>query len=127
MVTREAEWDDYERNRMLALAIWEAGLSPCGHHSSLTSDKSNLFVIEEQTCSVCASLDRYRRIQEERDKRSLKQLGEKPAAHVPHPGDGRRTFVRQLSDLEVAERRAQRERERADTGGLVPTPDTSTQ
>lgn len=90
---------------MLGLAVYEAGVGPCGYHHSLTNDMGNFFSIENETCKVCAAAARFARIQSARDERAVK--GEQPPEAI-RPSDGRRTFVRQLSPLEVAARREQR-------------------
>jgi hypothetical protein len=85
---------------MLALGIYELGLCSCNYHVSLTSDLENVFEIEERICNVCRSVERYRRVQTERD---AQDKSDQPTE--PRPSDGRKTGVRRLSALEAAERR----------------------
>lgn len=106
VVTREPEWDDEQRNLMLALAQYKAELCDCGNHISLTDDPSNVFQPTERVCAVCAGADRYTRVQQEADE---KAIGEKPSAHTPRPSDGRRTYMRLLPPDEVAAARAKRQ------------------
>lgn len=94
---------------MLGLGIWENGLSPCGHHSTLTGDKSNFFTFEEEKCGVCASFAQYQRMVASRDESAMKPYGDNPKPEVKRPGDGRRLWVRQLSPWEVMARQASRE------------------
>ena len=104
MVTREPEFDDGDRERLLALRAYQAGVCECGVHESLTADKANVFTLEKRTCPVCRSSAQYGRVLAEEDKRAEERL--KDAAPVtPRPSDGRRVFLRQLSALEVAARR----------------------
>lgn len=105
VVVREPEWDDLERDKLLALAEYEAGVCECGYHESLTGDRDNFFTFETKTCPVCKGSEQHRRMQEEADKRATVE-GMPPSA--PRPGDGRRTFVRRLSPTEVEERRSRR-------------------
>ena len=49
----EAEWDDAERSRMLALGRYRAKVCACGYHESLTGDPSNHFTFDVRTCPVC--------------------------------------------------------------------------
>lgn len=101
MVTREAEWDDVQRDRMLGLGIYEAGICECGIHESLTSDPSNHFTFEQRTCSVCRGVARYGRMMAHSDDLARKTIGENPPPGTPDPADGRRLFVKMLSPLEV--------------------------
>lgn len=93
---------------MRAFAIYERGLCDCGFHMSLTEDRSNYFAIEERRCPVCASAAKYGRIQQDADDRAKKAQGENPPPGSPQPGDGRTTYLRRMSPVEVAEKRARR-------------------
>lgn len=112
VVTREPEWDDAERDRMLALAVYEAGVCTCGYHVSLTSDLDNTFTFEDRKCNVCAGIKRYGRLQSAQDEQADKELGPSPPPHAARAGDGRHTGVRMLTALEAAERREQLEHRR---------------
>lgn len=108
VVETEPEWDDDERTQMRGLVAFEAGVCKCGFHSSLTSDKSNYFTFEDRRCPVCAAADRQGRIQNAADDAAKKAAGENPPPGSPLPGDGRLTYIRRMSEAEVAERRARR-------------------
>lgn len=108
MVTRETEWDDLERDRMLALTIYERGICRCGFHESLTSDPENHFTFDTVTCPVCRASDQFGRVQHAQDQRAAEQRGPKAPPGQPRPEDGRRTMLRRMSATEVEERRASR-------------------
>lgn len=93
---------------MLGLSLYEAGVCECGHHSSLTNDTDNVFTFEDRRCNVCAGVARYARLQAKQDEQADKSLGDNPAPHASRAADGRRTFIRQMSPLEIAERRESR-------------------
>lgn len=105
-VTREVEWDDAEREWMLALAEFRAGVCSCGYHTSLTHDRSNYFTYENAFCPVCAGADRYARSQQDTDEAVVQAMGDKPAGILPRPDDGRTTYARMLHPDEVAARKA---------------------
>jgi hypothetical protein len=102
IVTREAEWDDRQRARMEALSIYESGVCECGFHESLATDKANVFTFETRSCPVCRGTAKFARIQGHADEQSDKSLGDNPAPGLNRSADGRRTFVRQMSPIEVA-------------------------
>lgn len=110
VVTRETEWDDRQRDRLLALGLYESGVCECGFHRKVASDTDNLFTFQTETCPVCRGVARMSRMQEREDEEEAKRLGEKPAPSTPRLADGRRTFVRQLPPAEAAEMRAQKSR-----------------
>lgn len=91
---------------MLALAQYEAGVCDCGFHESVAQDRDNFFTFDQRTCPVCRGAARYARMQAANDESAYKIHGDNPAPSVPHPADGRRTFVKQLSTDEVAELKA---------------------
>jgi hypothetical protein len=93
---------------LMALARFESGLCECGFHESLTSDRANVFQPEFQTCLVCAGVERYARVQADADRAAMKVHGDDPPAVTPRPTDGRRLFVRRLSEVEVEQMRAKR-------------------
>ena len=99
MVTRESEWDDLERDKMLALAEFESGVCDCGVHSSLSHDKSNYFKLVEGKCPLCASLEVQGRIRAQHDAAAAKSAEDHPAR--PLPSDGRRLALRQVSPAEL--------------------------
>lgn len=93
---------------MRALTAYESGLCKCGFHSTLTNDRDNFFTFEDRRCPVCAASDRYARMQDASDEKAKKAAGENPPPGSPQPGDGRLTFLRRMSDAEVAQARAKR-------------------
>lgn len=107
IVTREPEFDDGDLERLLALRAYQAGVCACGIHESLASDTSNYFTFPQKVCPVCKGLAQYQRILQDEDKRAEEQLKDQPPV-TPRPSDGRRLYVRQMSPLEVAERRSRR-------------------
>lgn len=102
VVTPEPEWDDFEREKMLALALYEAGLCECGFHTSLAHDPEKWFTVEDQRCPLCADLEAQGRVRAEKDRKVEEALKDQPAA--PRPSDGRRSFVRELTPIEAEER-----------------------
>jgi hypothetical protein len=106
VVTREPEFDDAERERLMAYLAYQAGICECGIHESLSSDKSNFFTFEKRTCLACRGKAQYLRILADEDKAVEDRLENAPPA-AARPSDGRRLFLRQLSPLEVAARRSQ--------------------
>ena len=101
-MTREAEWDDRQRERLLALSIYERGVCECGFHESLATDRANNFTFETKTCPVCRGVAKMARLQFHADEQSDKAMGENPPPGLPRAADGRRTYVRMMSPLEVA-------------------------
>lgn len=104
VVTREAEWDDEQRERMLALGIYEAQVCECGFHASLANNPANFFTFETKVCPVCAGVAKFGRRQSDADEKEVKaRHGEDdPPPNATLPDDGRRMFVRQMSPDEVA-------------------------
>jgi hypothetical protein len=100
LVHREAEWDDDERRRMMALGRYEADCHECGYHWSVLNDTDNVFMPEHRVCPVCRGARRFERIQDNADKAYRKQNEDKPLA--PDPSDGRTLYMRQLSPEEAA-------------------------
>ena len=87
---------------MLALGIYERGVCECGFHESLATDRANNFTFETKTCPVCRGVAKMARLQAHEDEQAEKALGQNPAPGIPRLADGRRTFVRLMSPLEVA-------------------------
>lgn len=106
LVKREPEWTDEDRAQLLALAVYEAGICSCGFHESLTSDKSNYFQPEHRVCPVCAAADKWSRITADADQQAAKARGDKAPPSLTHPEDGRKLYVRRLTEAEVAARRS---------------------
>ena len=90
-MTREPEWDDMERAKMLALADYEADLCDCGFPSAVADTDPDLRV-KYRECPVCAGLARAVRIQNDADTKLVRQVygpkGAGPADELP--SDGRR-------------------------------------
>jgi hypothetical protein len=103
VVVREAEWDDHERGRLLALGQYEADCHECGFHWSILEDPTNVFQPQHRTCPVCRGAARFARIQDNADKAVRKQNESNPIA--PDPADGRSLYMKQLSAAEAAELR----------------------
>ena len=72
VVTREPEFDDYTRSRILALAAWEARrCSTCGNYESLVPLKTDLrhvtwpdgevFAVDQYRCLACGSAEIIKR------------------------------------------------------------------
>lgn len=94
--TREPEWDDAERDQMLALQAYERGVCECGFHESQI-DPAKLFVtFEDRVCPVCAGADVHARVKLANDGDTSKA-----SPKEPRPADGRRTYIRRLSPEEV--------------------------
>lgn len=106
VVTRESEWGDDDRTRLLALAQYENGLHVCGFHWSLLEDPTNVFMPEHRVCPVCRGSERYERIQGKADEAAMKHAEDNPGA--PRPTDGRSLYMRILSPHEAEEIRARR-------------------
>lgn len=97
VVTREAEWSDEDRDDLLGLALYEAGVCECGYHQSLTSDPTNRFSVTADTCNVCAAIAVHARVQHEADQQVERAGGvdDKPDPRTRRPTDGQRISVRQ--------------------------------
>lgn len=89
IVHREPEWSDFERDKMLALAEYEAGICGCGMHKSI-ADTDPEMEMAERICPVCANLAKNGRIINDRDTTALKQVyGNEVPADAERPDDGR--------------------------------------
>lgn len=73
---------------------YEAGLCSCGYHRNLTDDEDSHFTLEKRVCPVCASSDRFDRMQADADK--AERPGDNPPADREDPADGRKIGVRYL-------------------------------
>lgn len=108
VVTRESEWTDRDRDEMVALCRYEAGLCECGFHRSQTTDPDFWWEFEDYTCPVCASGEVRGRVQAAEDQDEAKRLGENPAPTLPRESDGRRTGVRPATPAEIETAKARR-------------------
>lgn len=92
VVTRESEWDDRQRDKMLGLSLYRAGLCHgCGYPKILHHPRYH-FDIELERCPIKAALDRFDRIQGEADEKVREAQKNNPAA--PQAKDGRQVSVR---------------------------------
>lgn len=91
-MTRDPEWDDFEREKMLALAEFEAGICDCNLHRSVADADPDLNLLLP-VCPVCADLARSLRVIAAEDDAAVKQLGEKPPPDARRPDDGRRVAL----------------------------------
>ncbi|MDP9144205.1 MAG: hypothetical protein M3N43_05855 [Actinomycetota bacterium] len=105
IVTRESRIDDNDLGELLALAQYEAEVCSCGFHPLIARDKSNYFTPEAQTCPVCAGQAQSDRMQHSRDKGH-----ESDPPSAPRPSDGRKVFMRLLTQEQVEAERAKRAR-----------------
>lgn len=107
-VTREVEWDDYEREKMLARGEYLAGVHAegCGFHESVATDKANLFQPEVRICSLCAQVDILHRVQAAEDE---KAAGPDDKPDQPRPSDGRHIGIRMLPPTETTAKRTGRQ------------------
>jgi hypothetical protein len=104
VVTREPEFDQLERSKLLALLEYDGGVCACGVHKSLSHDKRNVFTLEAEWCPLCQSLAAQNRELAQLDSAAEERAGKDKAKRLP--SDGRSTFLRQLSQSEIDERRA---------------------
>lgn len=88
VVSREAEWDDMERAKMLALADYEADLCACGFPKDVADTDPDL-QLKYRTCPVCAGLAQAARQQQASDEEATRSLGKEPAPGAARPADGR--------------------------------------
>lgn len=94
VTTTEPEWDDRQRDKMLALSHYRADICPDCGYPKVFHDPRYRFAIDVDVCPVKAALDKFARIQGEADEQVRKQGGENRPAATPDPADGRRTLVR---------------------------------
>lgn len=87
-VTREPEWDDYERDKMLALGLYEAAICECGYHESV-ADQNPSLEFEFRVCPICKDLAKGLRKIDAADDAAKKALGPKPDPEAYLPDDGR--------------------------------------
>lgn len=92
-MTREPEWDDVERDKMLALDEYEASKCECGLPEEIADQDPDL-EMPVRVCPVCAGLARIARIQNARDDEALKTLGKNPAPEAKRSTDGRHIGLR---------------------------------
>jgi hypothetical protein len=93
MVTRDVEWDPYERSKLLALAEYEAGVCECGFHQSVADTDPHL-EIAARVCPVCAGVTQSTRVLHAEDDKHVKSLGKNAPPQKALPDDGRYLFLR---------------------------------
>lgn len=98
-VTRESEWDDMERAKMLALADYEANLCDCGFPCEVADTDPDL-TIKYRECPVCSGLAKAARVQAARDRALVAEVYGKDG---PQPGDELPDDGRRIVGLEAAE------------------------
>lgn len=89
-MVREPEWDDIERDKMLALAQYDRELCDCGMHISVADTDPDLEMVE-RICPVCAGVARNMRIYVDTDK---KATDVKAPPEASRPTDGRHLSLR---------------------------------
>lgn len=116
-MTREPEWDENERNRMLALDFYDAQVcAGCGFHESVTSDPANLVMPEQHLCSVCAGKAQYERLVSHEDEKREGHIPDAAPPQYPRPSDGRRVVLRHLSPTEAEAEQERRRKAGASRG-----------
>lgn len=105
VVVRDPEFDDLDREELLAYLEYQRGVCECGFHESLTADKGNVFTFDARTCPVCKGSAQYGRRLAAEDREVEERLKDQPPA-TPRPSDGRRLGIRLMSPMEVAARRS---------------------
>lgn len=105
-MSREVEWDDVEREKMLARAAYRAGvhMDGCGFHESVATDRANVFEPVVELCPLCAQVEQMGRAQAAKDAKASE--GSDKAPSVPLPSDGRHVHIRMLSPAEAEQVRA---------------------
>ena len=105
-VTRDPEWDDRERAKMLGLLRYREGVHRCGIHRDVVNDPNVHLTVYHEVCEHCRQVDLFNRMQEETDRDEMhKRWGKNPPASAPHPADGRDLYVREKT---LQERPAQK-------------------
>ncbi|WP_300680763.1 hypothetical protein [Nocardioides sp.] len=102
LVTREAEWDDFERARMVELGEFEATVCDgCGFPPEIADDAEFFWGFGTRVCPVCASQEQYGRMLGEADADEAKKRGEDAPAKDPRPEDGRTVQIKGLTREEA--------------------------
>jgi len=88
---------------MQALVDYERKVHPvCGLHDSIA--KTDPYItLEDDVCPACRAIEVQMRVRAEDEREADEEAG----ASEPHAGDGRTTFVRLLSPVEVAAMRSE--------------------
>jgi hypothetical protein len=93
VVTREPEWTDLERDKMLALAEYESRICGCGLHESIADQDPDL-ELEFRVCPICAGLEQAGRQLHADDEKAIEALGKNPPPSAELPADGRHMNLR---------------------------------
>lgn len=102
---------------MLALAAYKRDVHACGLHKSVIEDpENNVLVPDQDTCPVCAYVDRYERRVAAEDEKKVKAMGKDPDPDLPRPWDGRSLFLRPATPAELIERQTRLDRQRRRRG-----------
>lgn len=88
VVTREPEWDDVERRKMLALVEYESTICKCGYPEQIADEDPDL-EMQFRVCPVCAGVAKALRMKHTEDREETKRLGEEPPPDADLPDDGR--------------------------------------
>lgn len=93
-MTREPEWDDHERDKLLAWSLYQSQLCDCGLHQSIADEDPDVEMVP-RVCPVCAGIEVQKRIVAAADERETEAHG----ADGPPPGalrdsDGRTHTLR---------------------------------
>lgn len=78
---------------MAALSEYEDGLCSCGYHRDMADDEDSHFKLEKRVCPVCASTDRFDRMQAKADE---DERAKDDSADREDPADGRKIGIRYL-------------------------------
>jgi hypothetical protein len=83
-VTREPEWDDVTRDRVLSLAAYKRGLCPCGCGVPIkeASDPKQGFVVDTFTCYATRAKERLRQKRKHDAEEAAKKSGDKSLAET---------------------------------------------
>lgn len=105
--TTEAEWDDYERDKMLALDIYDAAIcSGCGVHKSRMRKGVDHYTFAEESCVVCAGADMFHRHLAAKDHGHEKTIpdsySDSAKASLPRPADGRKVYIKAQTAAQAA-------------------------
>lgn len=118
IVTPEQEWDDYEREKLIALELYEAGVCDCGFHESIARDHRLWFIPELETCPLCAELAQWERGVEDKDAKVAEKFKDTPT--VSRPADGRKVHVRRMTEREVEEMKDRKRKRLTDPDAAAP-------
>ncbi|MGH3349304.1 MAG: hypothetical protein ACRDPS_01465 [Nocardioides sp.] len=107
VTTTEVEWEDYERDKMLALDLHdEAVCDGCGVHTSRMRKDVDFYTFTDAQCPTCAGADMYQRHLAAKDNGHEKtlpdSLDENAKAGVPRPGDGRKVYIKAQTAAEAS-------------------------